>query len=70
MTKIYNNRRFPIRSTFIVTALLISILLAACGPAAEDDGVPPQEDTSVQQEGEQPEASTATPQLPQRMMLL
>ena len=61
MTKIYNNRRFPIRSTFIVTALLISILLAACGPAAEDDGVPPQENTSVQQEGEQPEASTATP---------
>lgn len=64
MTKMFNNRGFPIRLTFIIAAFLVLFLLSACGSSTQDDGVSPQDDTATQDESEQPEASTSTPSVP------
>lgn len=64
MTKIFNNRGFPIRLTFIMAAFLVLGLLSACGSSAQDNGTLPQDDIATQEESEQPEASTSTPSVP------
>lgn len=59
----FNNRGFPLRLTFIITVLSMLLLLAACGSAGQETA-PTAGDTAAPAEGEQPQASTATPPVP------